>query len=101
MVAFLLADLPLVRATQTMDSSDWQMGLSLMALGATAYLAAGGLFMQVHRGLRVLTVAGVAVAYLAVWSAQDVLADAAQAHRLARAGIPLSRPPCRITGSRT
>jgi hypothetical protein len=68
------------------------MGLSLMALGATAYLAAGGLFMPAHRGLRVLTVAGVAVAYLAVWSAQDVLADAARAHRLARAGVPLVAP---------
>ncbi|MEV0344896.1 hypothetical protein AB0H88_03970 [Nonomuraea sp. NPDC050680] len=91
-VAFLLADLPLVSATETMDSGDWQMGLSLMALGATAYLAAAGLFMSVHRALRVLMVAGVAVAYLAVWSAQDVLADATRAHRLARSGVPLVAP---------
>ncbi|MFI7145357.1 hypothetical protein ACIBO2_10600 [Nonomuraea sp. NPDC050022] len=91
-VTFLLADLPLVGATETMDSGDWQMGLSLVALGATAYLAAGALVMPVHRGLRVLTVAGVAVAYLAVWSAQDVLADAAHAHRLARSGVPLVAP---------
>jgi hypothetical protein len=91
-VAFLLADLPLVSATETMDSGDWQMGLSLMALGATAYLAAAGLFMSVHRALRVLMVAGVAVAYLGVWSAQDVLADATRAHRLARSGVPLVAP---------
>ncbi|MEU7827556.1 hypothetical protein [Nonomuraea sp. NPDC049129] len=91
-VAFLLLALPLVHATETMDSGDWQMGLSLVALGATAYLAAGGLVMPVHRGLRVLTVAGVAVAYLAVWSAQDVLADSARAHRLTRAGVPLVAP---------
>ncbi|MEU7749210.1 hypothetical protein [Nonomuraea sp. NPDC049158] len=91
-VAFLLAQLPLVGATETLDSGDWQMGLSLMGLGATAYLAAGGLSMPVHRRFRVMMVAGVAVAYLAVWSAQDVLADAARAHRLARSGVPLVAP---------
>ena len=70
--AFLLANIFVVRIPEITDFGDWQTGLSLMALGATAYLAAAGMFMPVHWGLRVLMVAGVAAAYLAVWSAQDV-----------------------------
>ncbi|MEU4231834.1 hypothetical protein AB0F17_46705 [Nonomuraea sp. NPDC026600] len=90
--AFLLANIFVLRIPEIRDLGDWQTALCLMALGATAYLAAGGIFMPVHRGLRGLLIAGVAVAYVAVWSAPDVIADAARANRLARAEVSLITP---------
>ncbi|MFD1543705.1 hypothetical protein [Nonomuraea guangzhouensis] len=89
---FLLANIFVLRIPEITDLGDWQTALCLMALGATAYLAAGGIFMPVHWGLRGLLIAGVAAVYLAVWSAPDVIADAARANRLSRAEVPLIAP---------
>lgn len=90
--AFALVNLPLLEIPEDTYLGDWKMCLIFMALSASSYLAAGGLVMPVHRRLRALTVGGVAVAYLAVWSAQGVIAETARADRLARAGIPLIAP---------
>ncbi|MFG1690452.1 hypothetical protein ACGFNP_60635 [Nonomuraea sp. NPDC049269] len=90
--AFLLANIFALLMPKSVDLTDWQTALCLMALGATAYLAAGGIFMPVHSGLRVLLIAGVAVVYLAVWSASNVIADPTPANQPARAKVPLIAP---------
>jgi hypothetical protein len=90
--AFALFNIPLLRLPENTHLGDWPILLSFMALSATSYLAGGALVMPVHRGLRVLTAGAVAVSYLAVWSAQDVLAETARAQRLAHVGVPLIVP---------
>ncbi|WP_188188545.1 hypothetical protein [Nonomuraea sp. SYSU D8015] len=90
--AFLIANITFLKLPTNLSLDDWQAGLAFMAVGATSYLAAGGLFMPMHLGLRALTVGGVAVAYLAVGSAHDTIMESARAYRLAHAETPLIAP---------
>ncbi|GAA3575687.1 hypothetical protein GCM10022419_066060 [Nonomuraea rosea] len=82
---FLLALVPSLRFPPNLDLGDWQAGLAFMALGATSYLAAGGLAIPMHTRLRFLTVGLVAVTYVGVGSAQGLIADAVRAQRMTEA----------------
>ncbi|MFC4112782.1 hypothetical protein [Nonomuraea zeae] len=90
--AFLLTLVVSLRFPPSLDLGDWQAGLAFMALGATSYLAAGGLVMPLHVGLRVLTVGLVAVTYIGVASAQSLIVAAARVQTMVDAGYPIMVP---------